>query len=441
MTTLDNPGNHASVFRLDGKTSPKLVILNGCLAYTKFLMTSHDKTFIRDIITAKFNLEVLKNAYKVLYEFANPEAKCTYQGPRKNAGTREKCIDAFDKFYALLCEYDRNGNTPVIAYPNEELSLFMSGLAERNVYDKRFAEMEASILELKHTFHTFTGVLTARQNDVFVSNSKVPGEVRGPITTIQSEARVRADSSCSLKRQRSDDEYNTANESEADAVFEYPTHYRKKMARRENHQVSKSNSFAGVLKDAVGNNSSVSNGNIAAKAAYKRKELVWGKKKSNPEASFRGVPRKPWVPQIFIYRCCAATEEVHVKEHLSAQNLGITNVKLASHTDAKYRSFIVTVESRKDFDEIISGVHVPENVLVRRYFPPRPESSQSNMSSWQQRKMAELDAIAGKSSESTEGTGQSSSSQLVETSATVNVTLPATDELMTLSQMTDSNKA
>ena len=194
-TNLDNPGNHASVFKINGSTSsgenePQAIILNGILAYTKFLMSTRDKTFIRDTITSKYGLEDLKKAYKVLFEFSGE--KCGYQGPWKNVSLQDKCVDAFDKLYTLLCEYDRAGNTPIIAYPNEELSLFMSGADAGDVHDKRFSDIEASISELKKTFHTFTGLVTTRQTDeVFLASSSVPGPggVVGPLDRIKADAR------------------------------------------------------------------------------------------------------------------------------------------------------------------------------------------------------------------------------------------------------------
>ena len=136
----------------------------------------------------------------------------------------------------------------------------------------------------------------------------------------------------------------------------------------------------------------------------------------------------------YIYRCEPSSEADKVKEYLSAQHLGVTDVKLASHPNSKYRSFIVTVSSRKDFEELISGVHLPEDVLVRRYFRPRQDmQAASNGKTWYSNQLAELDAISSVAV-------LSSSAPIDKTSGpSSSVSLPATDELMTASQMTGEN--
>ena len=62
---------------------PHTTVINSCLAFTKFLMSSRDKVYIREIITSKFDLDSLKKAYEVLYKFCEPDIKFTFQGPRK----------------------------------------------------------------------------------------------------------------------------------------------------------------------------------------------------------------------------------------------------------------------------------------------------------------------------------------------------------------------
>jgi hypothetical protein len=64
-------------------------------------------------------------------------------------------------------------------YPNEELSLFMSDAVAGDVYEKRFSDMEASLVDLKQTFHTFTGLLTSKQSDDVLVNVS-PALVSGP---------------------------------------------------------------------------------------------------------------------------------------------------------------------------------------------------------------------------------------------------------------------
>ena len=426
----------------DNPSEKQPVILNGVLAYTRFLMASRDKTFIQKTILSKYNnnFDILKQAYKVLYEFSGE--RCTYQGPRSKSGY-DKCVDAFDKFYDLLLEYDTGGKTPVIAYPNEELSLFMSGAVAGDVYEKRFSDMETSITELKQTFHTFTGLLTSMPSlheQQGLSSGSVPGTHQaGPLGRVRDDGRQRSDSSGSMKRLRSEDADNTANESNGeDTPFEVPSQQKKKMLRRENHKSSGKRSFAETL--VLHGKSTIPTGQrpvVTTKAPVqsKRREGVWGKKKADSTTLLRGVPRKEWVPQVFLYRCDKSSEADDVKEYLTSHNLGVTEVELKSHPDSVYKSFIITVSSKKDFDELISGVHLPENVLVRRYWRPRPDTQalgQAQKSNFS-KSMKDLEAMAD--------SVLSPESVIIHEAAEQGKTkpippLPATDELMTSSQMT-----
>jgi hypothetical protein len=76
----------------------------------------------------------------------------------------------------------------------------------------------------------------------------VSGE-RRPLARVKGDCRQRSDSSASMKRQRSDDDYNTANESDIETIpFEFPKYHKRKIARREDHQSSDRRSFADSLQ-------------------------------------------------------------------------------------------------------------------------------------------------------------------------------------------------
>ena len=138
---------------------------------------------------------------------------------------------------------------------------------------------------------------------------------------------------------------------------------------------------------------------------------------------------------MFLYRCDKSSEADDVKQYLCTQNLGVTEVELKSHPDSVYKSFIITVSSKKDFDELISGVHLPENVLVRRYWRPRPDAQTPgpNQKSHFSKTMKDLEVLADSvlSPESViihEATDEGKTEPLP-------TKLPATNELMTPSQM------
>ena len=49
----------------------------------------------------------------------------------------------------------------------------------------------------------------------------------------------------------------------------------------------------------------------------------------------------------------------------------LKKVRQASHVNARYKSFIVTVSKREDYHKMLTGAHVPVDVGVKRYSPPR----------------------------------------------------------------------
>ena len=374
-----------------------------------------------------------------MFEYADPSAKFNYKGPR-STNYQNKCADAFDKMYALLAEFDRKGNTPAIGYPYEELSLFLSG--GDSVTDRRISELESAVFELKHTFHTYTGIVTGRQQeDVFSPDFSVINR-GGSISAIPSDVRSRVDSSSSMKRRRSDEEYNTADEdSLVEGDFILPRDQRRKIARRENTP-SSNKSYSFMTKNGGPLNKPPYKPDIT-KPNFIRREAVWGKKKSDPTSHFSGVARSVYVPQIFIYRCRQTTTADHVKHDLLGENIGVLDVKLNSHPDSKFRSFVVTVKTLEDFKKLINGDHIPENILVRKFRQPRPNiGNHTNSTKWYDNQVAELDAIGSELLVDNSAViipVQDTSSQPVQNSTVPPAGIPPTDELMTASQMSGSN--
>ena len=336
------------------------------------------------------------------------------------------------RFIRLLCDLDRTGNKAIVfAAPHDELHVFFpsdNNKQENTSTEKRLTELEGSFNELLRTFHGFTGVVTGHQSDLssYQSVSGLSLLQKGPLTSLSSEVRGRLNSTASsTKRGRSDDEFNTANEDSDTEGFEVPKIQRKKMARRDNYRSNTAS--APPIKSA----------DFKGKP---RRDAVWGKKKDAPSSAFGGVARVPYVPQAFVHRCSKTTEANNVKESLVADGVQVTDVKLACNPASKFNSFIVTVKTMDDYNKVVSGEFIPENVCVRKYHPPRPNGSNNSnaVSQGWKRSLNELDEISAVSSLRT-----SDKSINVVVSSPLQVTppvLPETDLLMTPSQMSTDTR-
>ena len=153
--------------------------------------------------------------------------------------------------------------------------------------------------------------------------------------------------------------------------FVYPRDYQRKLDRR----MLKSTSS--VISREVNNQPITQN--------KSKKPGVFGKSKSTKISSFKGVPRE--IPKAFIYRCAQQANEKDVSEWLIEEKINVTDVKLASHENAFFKSFIVSVNKKEDFDKLLTGEHLPEGIGVRRYYRPRAEPE------WKQRAYSNLQSL------------------------------------------------
>ena len=182
MTSLDNPGNHASVFCIDGKSSPqpeKNIILNACLAFIQSLRSARDKSFVQEATVAGFDLKSLKEAREVIFRYCKPKDHYpAYQGPRKSSDT-EKAVDAFDGVFAKIKELDDQDKLPIFACASGELRLLPQSKMVSDGHGpckSKFDRIEAEMKELKKTFHTFTALLSVPSDPVPTHVASVPAD-------------------------------------------------------------------------------------------------------------------------------------------------------------------------------------------------------------------------------------------------------------------------
>ena len=321
------------------------VIINSVIAYTRYLMQKDNKYTMLNIITAKFDLDELKAAYKELFLYYTPDAKFSYTGPKKPDYTL-RVNDAFDKILQLLRTYDRDGKTPPIAFPVDGLSIFDDSPTATN--DKRFSELERGMLEVRECMKQLVLHQSSNSDDVFppptsrrdATLSAVPPNLRAR----------RSSSTSSVKRRHSSDGVDS------NSGYEFQRHERRKMARRDNAKSSQSANPGPKL---------------TSRAVPARKPAVWGKMESGAGDGFSGVAKEPFIPDIFLYRCAGSSQADKVKDYLVAHDFGVNTVELVSHKDSKFASFRVKVASRGDYDKLLTGESIPKGVGVKRFRYPR----------------------------------------------------------------------
>ena len=394
MTSLETPGNHASVFCIDGKSSPqpdKNVILNACLAFIQSLRSARDKFFIQEATMAGFDFKSLKVAREVIFRYCNPKDHYpAYQGPRKASDT-EKAVDAFDGVFAKIKELDDQDKLPIFACASEELRLLPQSKMVSDGHGPckvKFNHIEAEMKELKKTFHTFTALLTVPTNLVPTCVASLPADtgVTGNVyarpvvaveigscpaatgngttqaSAISNNVRERLNSVSKRRKLSAEaEDYSTCDEDTdqdtRDDGFQFQGTQRRKIARRLNNSINKS---PAKIRNDGSYASQVSNGT----RPQQNREIVWGKGKVNSTSKFKGVAQR--VPQIFLSKCDPDAEESDVKEYIESE--GIKGIKVQKISPI---SFIVTVQKVEDFQNLLTGAYVPEGITVRKYFPRR----------------------------------------------------------------------
>ena len=346
------------------------IVLNGILTYIHSLSSSRDKSYISASVVSHYDFVALKKARELLYKYADPQAKA-YNGPR-NVSDAEKVNHAFDSIFNKFIELDNENKLPTFACPSEELRFLPSKDSDvHKLCNLKFEKVESEIAELKKTFHSFTNIITSKQ--AAPDFDEIPGPPsHGQQSKTYREKVIGSVSSvnASSKRRRvnSKEDNNSVKDSDG---FVYPRDYQRKLDRR----MLKSTSS--VISREVNNQPITQN--------KSKKPGVFGKSKSTKISSFKGVPRE--IPKAFIYRCAQQANEKDVSEWLIEEKINVTDVKLASHENAFFKSFIVSVNKKEDFDKLLTGEHLPEGIGVRRYYRPRAEPE------WKQRAYSNLQSL------------------------------------------------
>ena len=414
-----NQGNHVpheSCLPVDGgkpaQPANRPIIFHGLLAYMHSLVMQKDKLYVQNIILDAFGYIHIREAREVLFKCLSKD-RYVYQGPRGNTSDRNKQVHAFDGLYdkMIMMKRDDSVDVPIFAIPSDQLSSILDLALKVNhaPCEARFNHLETDFKDMKKTFQDVANMMMSPQD-------AVPPRITvqaSPASAIPMEIRSRLSSTGSLKRKSvSEDAADTTAdfescESDGDA-FELPAAQRRKIARiaKKNASSPKPKSGdsyrarvennrvqAGNNRVQAGNNR-VQGGNNRAQGGNKkdwRKGMVWGKNNSQPGSSFGAK-----VPEIFISHCDSGATEDAVKQYLLKEHINITNVRQASHERAWYKSFVVTVAKKEDYDKMLTGAHVPQDVGVKRYYTPRSASgvrSSGEMTSWYKSTYKPLDEL------------------------------------------------
>ena len=345
------------------------IILNGCLTYIYSLMSSRDKSFIGAAVVSSYDFPALKKARDLLYKFSDPQCK-SYNGPR-NGTDADKAAHAFDSIYQKFIELDSSENLPPLACPPEELRFLPN--KEQNVHQLcqlKFEKLDSEVAELKKTFHSFVSIVTSKEDPpVFEEPVNPP---HNQLRRTEYRDKVLSSVSSISKKRKVNSEGDTDSVRAEDQGFVYPKQYQRKLNRMKSNTDTPSRRPSVARDHPQGKN---------------RKPGIWGKSQSSKVSSFKGVPRE--LPKAFIYRCHPQATKDDVQSFLKEESIDVTEVRVVSHANATFRSFVVSVRKKEDFDKLMTGEPLPSGVGVRRYFPPRDQEPE-----WKLRKYQELDAIS-----------------------------------------------
>ena len=354
------PPTHCSVFNLTEKTSDQpgnTPILNAVLALMKYLRSHRDKEHIYNVILSRFNLEALKEARQIIYTYSDPDERYAYRGPYSVSNPREKCAHAFDGIFVKMDELDGKDLMPVIACPSDDMALLLSLHNDPVAVDDRFKKLEKEVSEMRTALSVVTSSAQAAPGD----GKSWPG-----LSSIQPSTRNRLLSE-SNKRRRTEAGETPGSESEVESSAEdhVPKDQRRKWTKV---------SYSRKLSQNVPSKSREENPGVKKN---NRPKATWGKSKTAASVDLSGPP-----PEIFMMNCRKTIEEENVRRHFESHGITLTEVKKASHDDARRNSFVLTMANRDDYNKILSGDLIPQDVGVRTYISrPRrynPGSSQSN---------------------------------------------------------------
>lgn len=323
-------------------------ILNPCLALMKHLMSCRDKTHIQNVICSRFSLDALKVAREIIYAYSEPNERYVYRGPNKVVNVRDKSIHAFEGIFSKLSDLDAKGKIPIIACPSEDMGMLLSLHNDPVAVDDRFRALEKEVRDMKKLVHEFTA--SCRDSNEYPPLPTASG--------IQPATRSRLLSESNKRRRTEDGEMpgsDSESESQMDGEFSLPRQQQKKLIRRSYRNQLNNGVSVAESQDPTGN-----------QRKSTRPKATWGKPNTVPSTHLSGPP-----PEIFMMNCRKQVGVENVKQHFESHNITLADVKLRSHEEARKNSFILTVSSRDDYNKIMSGDLIPEDVGVRQYFKKR----------------------------------------------------------------------
>ena len=340
---LGSTGNHASVFQIGKNDSESGVcIMNACLAFIHCHMSSRDKNYIKGKVTSSFSLDQLKEARERLFKYAEPTKEYGYRGPN-GKNDRNRLNDAFDGIYTKLVKLDAEDKMPIFSVPSSDLLKLLtitSHEKEPTNYDEKFLQISKDIDELKQTFHSVVTVITSTSQPPPAVKS-IPPSVRQRLLSTGSK---RSASDMSDEDEISHIETDT----QASEGYTYPRQHRRKVKR---------------TKPSSPDSSKPSYSSMAQKKKEKPPS-TWGKMKST--SSFRGA-----VPDVFIYNCHSEVTKEDISDWCQMNNIGLKSIEKKSHQLARRTSFVLSVDTKDNYDLILDGSILPEGVAARKFIPPK----------------------------------------------------------------------
>ena len=340
----------------EATANSSIPILDACLTYIVSLMKTRDKRFVADATVRSFDFSHIKAAREILFRYADPKEKYAFRGLGQQKPTHERSHHALDSLFNKLCELDKEGKLPIVACPSHQLHLLPSmdsAIDPRRIED-RFQNVESNVEWLKAQLDSLK---------FMQSISGIPPKTRG---------RLDSTASNSAKRLRSeenegddDDDYHSVAESSSSVMdveerpFIQPKYNVRKAAKRVNQSTTDgpkpSTSFAQVASKVP----------VLNEQSKQRKPPTWGKCTESSEL-LGGAP-----PDIFLSHCRRSIEEENVKSYLEGRDIVVTQVKKTSHNDAQWNSFRVSIKKYADFNKILSGDIIPNDIAVRQYYKAR----------------------------------------------------------------------
>ena len=353
------------------------IILNACLSIIHFHMMKKTKQFIQEEVLAAFDFQDLKKARELLFNTLENNPK-GYNGPTLSSD-REKAIHCFDVIFNKMKEIDGVDSQSVsFACPSLELDLIpRKSLDGHSQCTQEIGKLYSEMNELKGKVSYITGLVTANANNKLsinpssYSDAAKQGESNSPASAIPGSQRERLISTSKRRRLSIEaEDYVSCEEdisADDESPFIYPREQRRKMAQRAN-KVSNSAQVTGNT-DAMPS---------SQPRKLVRKNTVTGTGKPLAGSRFKGVT--PSVPKVFVSKCDLLTEPEDIKDHLIAEGISsVSSVELAIPSRPQLRpprskSFIVTLGKVEDFQKVMSGAHLPDNVEIKKFYSRPPPS-------------------------------------------------------------------